>query len=112
MLKKLPSWADADFVTERVSKSRRGKFILAASSAGKVTHFTRSFGRGIDFFMPQGHEVVVLQTFLSSLCSEETQIKGRTARQGKAGKYRLVLCAEHLTCKFGFSEENLVCLKS
>jgi len=61
--------------------------------------------------MPQGYEVVVIQSFLSSLCSGETQIKGRTARQGNPGQYRLVLCAEHLTSKFGFSEENIECLK-
>lgn len=112
MLKKLPSWADYDRITERVDKKSRRKFILAASSPGKITQLTRSFGRGVDFVMPQGHEVVVVQTFLSSLCSEETQIKGRTARQGNPGQYRIVLCAEHLTSKFGFSEENIACLKS
>ena len=71
-----------------------------------MTLLTRAFGRGIDFLMPDENQVVVIQTFLSSLKSEETQIKGRTARQGKKGKYRLYLCFEHLTQKMHFEDDD------
>merc|ERR1712129_9074 len=38
----------------------------------------------------------VLQTFVSVDISEEEQIKGRTARQGKRGSYGMILSAEDL----------------
>ncbi|ETO01749.1 hypothetical protein RFI_35690, partial [Reticulomyxa filosa] len=38
----------------------------------------------------------VIQAFLSEELSEETQIKGRTARQGGCGSYSLVLCEKAL----------------
>ena len=38
----------------------------------------------------------VLQTFMSMDVSEEVQIQGRTARQGKKGTYSLILKAEDL----------------
>merc|ERR1712127_256961 len=112
MFRLFPSWQTTDHVTERIAPQRRQQFILAAGAAGKVTHFTRSFGRGIDFSMPSGHELILVQTFLSSLVSEQTQIQGRTARQGKEGQYRLVLCKDDLVSKFGFSEEDVSNLES
>ena len=42
---------------------------------------------------------VVIQTFLSSYASEERQLKGRTARQGRGGLYIQALCAVHLEGK-------------
>ena len=39
---------------------------------------------------------MVIQTFLSKERSEETQVKGRTARQGQKGQYRLALRSSQL----------------
>lgn len=38
----------------------------------------------------------MIQTFLSEEKSEEVQIMGRTARQGKNGSFSMVLCEEEL----------------
>ena len=51
-----------------------------------------------------------MQTYLSSLVSEETQIKGRTARQGRSGLFYQVLCSKHLEAKMGFSQAEVDCL--
>jgi len=111
-LQKYPGWRDMETLTERTDPRRRTGYISAATAKGRVTLLTRAYGRGIDFQMPDDHEVVVVQTFLSSLVSEQTQIKGRTARQGKPGQYRLVLCAEHLEAKMGFEHVEVQTLKS
>eukprot|EP00927_Polykrikos_kofoidii_P037260 TRINITY_DN31397_c0_g3_i1.p1 TRINITY_DN31397_c0_g3~~TRINITY_DN31397_c0_g3_i1.p1 ORF type:complete len:2064 (+),score=309.17 TRINITY_DN31397_c0_g3_i1:916-6192(+) len=111
-MKKFPGWSDLECLTERADPERRAGYVAAATAEGRVTLLTRAFGRGIDFQMPEGHQVVVLQTFLPSLISEETQIKGRTARQGKPGQYRLVLCGPHLEAKMGFRPEEVQSLKS
>jgi len=113
-LKKYPGWTNLECLTERTDPRRRSGYVAAATTAGRVTLLTKAFGRGIDFQMPdgEGHQVVVVSTFLSSLISEETQIKGRTARQGKPGQYRLVLCAQHLEAKMGFRTEDIQALKS
>ena len=42
-----------------------------------------------------------LQTFLSEELSEEIQIQGRTARQGKRGSYQLILLEQDLESQFG-----------
>eukprot|EP00930_Biecheleria_cincta_P000883 TRINITY_DN102076_c0_g1_i1.p1 TRINITY_DN102076_c0_g1~~TRINITY_DN102076_c0_g1_i1.p1 ORF type:complete len:2570 (+),score=578.81 TRINITY_DN102076_c0_g1_i1:70-7779(+) len=105
-LKKYPNWQRMECLTERTDPSRRNGYIAAATMKGRVTLLTRAFGRGIDFQMPDTHMVVVVQTFLSSLISEDTQIKGRTARQGKTGKYLLVLCSEHLESKMGVTPQE------
>ena len=42
-----------------------------------------------------------LQTFLSDELSEEIQIQGRTARQGKRGSYQLILLETDLQSQFG-----------
>lgn len=45
--------------------------------------------------------VQIIQTFLSEECCEETQIQGRTARQGKNGSYQMVLLESDLEEHFG-----------
>ncbi|KAJ1475054.1 hypothetical protein T484DRAFT_1969153, partial [Baffinella frigidus] len=64
----------------------------------------------IDHFVKQALEakggIHVVQTFLSEEYSEEVQIKGRTARQGKKGSFALVLNAKDLV-HFDISEEEL-----
>ncbi|CAE7330897.1 unnamed protein product [Symbiodinium sp. CCMP2592] len=108
-LAKYPSWRKTECLTEQTDLKRRSGYIAAATASGQITLLTRAFGRGIDFQMPSddGHTVVVIQTFLSSLISEERQLKGRTARQGKKGKFLQVLCAEELSAKMGFTEQDL-----
>ena len=67
-----------------------------------VTLLTREFGRGTDFICYDDEinntlgGVHVLQTFLSVERAEERQIKGRTARQGRAGTYSMVLLKNDL----------------
>ncbi len=60
---------------------------IITTNPGSVTLLTKLFGRGIDFVvrdknMNANRGIHVLQTFLSEELSEETQIKGRTARYG------------------------------
>jgi uncharacterized protein YegL len=111
-LKKMPRWSEYECLTERTDPKRRDGFIAAATAPRRVTLMTKAFGRGIDFQMPSEHQVVVVQTYLSSLVSEETQIKGRTARQGTPGQYRLILCFEHLEAKMGFLPGEVSFLQS
>jgi hypothetical protein len=95
--------------------------IEQASFPGKVTFITREFGRGTDFkgtnkemndcggvrssacalcftryVSHSASQVHVIQTFLSEDFTEETQIQGRTARQGQNGSYCLVLLSKSL----------------
>ena len=44
--------------------------------------------------------MLVVQTFLSTQKSEELQIQGRTARQGKKGSYCMILLESDLKTKF------------
>jgi len=72
-----------------------------ATRSGAITIMNRSIGRGTDFSCHDAYVfrrggVLVIQTFLSLEKSEETQIKGRTARQGQPGRYRLVLRSDQL----------------
>eukprot|EP00980_Cylindrotheca_fusiformis_P025927 scaffold14918_cov77-Cylindrotheca_fusiformis.AAC.1 len=88
--------ADKDFVINK------------AATAGQVTLCPAVFGRGTDFFCKDGKVeenggVHVIQTFLSEERSEEVQIQGRTARQGKQGSYKLVLLEDDLVETFGIS---------
>lgn len=100
-------------VCEKILTSTRNidHYIRRASRPGAVTLLSREHGRGLDFKSP-GVEVEakggiqVIQTFFSEEASEETQIKGRTARQGKQGSYVLVLLAESLAM-FDMTEEDI-----
>lgn len=73
-------------------------------------HFIIRFGRGTDFKCTESvvidnGGVHVIQTFLSQNVSEETQIQGRTCRQGKVGSYSMVLIQDDLE-KFGIEEKE------
>ena len=70
--------------------------IETAAMNGSVTLCTQHFGRGTDFVskdskVNQAGGLHVLQTFFSDSISEEVQIRGRTARQGKNGTVSYVL---------------------
>ena len=82
-------------ITEKTCEKEKEKGFLLATTPGAVTLMIREFGRGTDFKcfdsrMLKDGGVHVIQTFFSLDLSEEIQIKGRTARQGENGSYRLV----------------------
>ena len=89
------------------------EFVISkAATYGQVTLSTAVFGRGTDFFckddrVQQAGGVFVIQTFFSEEISEEIQIQGRTARQGKKGSYELLLLESDLTNHFGIREGNV-----
>ncbi|KAH3757167.1 helicase carboxy-terminal domain protein [Pelomyxa schiedti] len=89
----------------------KDNLISQASKPGAVTLLPRSFGRGIDFKSYKEVDtkggVLVIQTFLSASISEEIQIRGRTARQGHQGNYKLFLCSESLREDWSFTDTEI-----
>eukprot|EP00956_Cyclotella_meneghiniana_P041584 scaffold231470_cov23-Cyclotella_meneghiniana.AAC.1 len=95
-------------LTESTSLFDKEYIINKASTAGQVTLTPAVFGRGTDFFckdetVEKNGGVHIIQTFLSKDLSEEVQIQGRTARQGKQGSYQLILLETDLESEFGVS---------
>ncbi|KAL7561438.1 hypothetical protein ACA910_009294 [Epithemia clementina (nom. ined.)] len=93
-------------LTEDMSADDKGFVVKKAATAGQITLCTASFGRGTDFFckddvVQRNGGVHIIQAFLSDELSEELQIKGRTARQGKKGSYQLILLEPDLEKNFG-----------
>jgi len=95
--------SDIQIITEEVSSSPKEKDMLIkrATTSGQITLLTRVFGRGTDFVC-RDHNVIanggvhVIQAFYSDELSEEIQIMGRTARQGKDGSFGMVLLDSEL----------------
>ncbi len=90
-----------NIITEELETADKIKRIKQATTSGQVTLLTKSFGRGTDFVcrdqvVSSNGGAHVIQTFLSAEISEETQIKGRTARQGDHGSYSMVLLEDSL----------------
>ena len=105
-----------DFLESSAMSSRRGQVrvmreedtvadreqaVRQAVASKSITVLSRDFGRGTDFVcfddeLDASGGVHVIQTFVSLEVSEQTQIKGRTARQGNAGSYSLVLLDSEL----------------
>ena len=97
-------------LTENLNRSDKEFVISKAATAKQITISTAVFGRGTDFFckdetVKKNGGVHVIQTFLSEEVSEEIQIQGRTARQGKNGSYELFLLASDLEEKFSIHKE-------
>jgi len=95
-------------LTEDLSAGDKEFVISKAATAGQITISTAVFGRGTDFFckdetVQRKGGVHVIQGFLSEERSEEIQIQGRTARQGKKGSYQMILLDSDLEDKFGLS---------
>ena len=95
-----------EILTENKNANEKAFVISKAATAGQITICTAVFGRGTDFFskddaLDKNGGVHVIQAFLSSDMSEEIQIQGRTARQGKKGSYTLILLDKDLEDKFG-----------
>ena len=95
--------SEIQIITEEVSSSPKEKDMLIkrATTSGQITLLTRAFGRGTDFVC-RDHNVIanggvhVIQAFYSDELSEEIQIMGRTARQGKDGSFGMVLMDSEL----------------
>ncbi len=103
-----------EILVESKSANDKAFVISKAATSGQITICSAVFGRGTDFFskddsLENNGGVHVIQTFLSSDMSEEIQIQGRTARQGKKGSYKLILLDEDLENDFDIqcgSSEN------
>lgn len=98
-------------LTEEANQNERKILISNSTLSGKITLFTRSYGRGTDFIVYDENVIKnggvhVIQTFLSEEYSEEVQIKGRTARQGRSGTYQLILSIKALE-KFQIFPEDI-----
>ena len=84
--------------------------IKKAATAGQLTICPAVFGRGTDFFCKDqkvldNGGVHIIQTFLSAEKSEEIQIQGRTARQGREGTYQMILLDSDLAA-FGIDPSD------
>eukprot|EP00984_Skeletonema_dohrnii_P034349 scaffold33533_cov119-Skeletonema_dohrnii-CCMP3373.AAC.1 len=93
-------------LTEDMTPRDKDFVINKAATAGQITLSTAVFGRGTDFFckddsVEKNGGVHIIQTFLSEEVSEEVQIQGRTARQGKRGSYQMILLESDLESDFG-----------
>ena len=100
-----------EVLTENKNANEKEFIISKASTLGQITICTAVFGRGTDFFckdetLQKNGGVHVIQTFLSSDMSEEIQIQGRTARQGKKGSYSMILLDKDLENDFGIQCES------
>ena len=83
-------------LTEDLDKEDKDYVIKKAATMAQVTLSTAVFGRGTDFVcmdenLLKNGGMHIIQAFLSAEKSEEIQIQGRTARQGKKGSYQMVL---------------------
>ncbi|KAJ8604337.1 hypothetical protein CTAYLR_002512 [Chrysophaeum taylorii] len=104
-----------EILATRATKDERNFVIKKATNPKQVTLSTAVFGRGTDFFCKDNKKTKprdrggthVIQTFLSEQRSEEVQIQGRTARQGRHGSYALILLAQHLETKYGITQTDL-----
>ncbi|GKY99695.1 hypothetical protein MPSEU_000923500 [Mayamaea pseudoterrestris] len=99
-------------ITESAPLHERTTLFQKATTRGAITLMIRDFGRGTDFkcldkTMLQAGGVHVIQAFFSSDASEETQIKGRCARQGADGSYSMVINAKQLTNDLGLSGDEI-----
>ncbi|XP_047142319.2 uncharacterized protein LOC105845986 [Hydra vulgaris] len=102
-------------ITEEISESIKEKEMLIkrATISGQITFLTRVFGRGTDFVCSDQNVISnggvhVVQTFFSEELSEEVQIQGRTARQGKDGSCSMVLRDCDLEKYLGVDYSNII----
>eukprot|EP00977_Amphora_coffeiformis_P020936 scaffold8649_cov185-Amphora_coffeaeformis.AAC.7 len=96
-------------LSEEMSAADKEFVISKAATASQITVSSAVFGRGTDFFckderVQKSGGVHVIQAFLSDERSEEIQIQGRTARQGKRGSYQMVIMWEDLKSRFGIRQ--------
>jgi hypothetical protein len=107
---------EAILITEALTNTEKVQTVEKATVAGAVSLLTRSLGRGTDFqvsdeLVKKAGGIAVITTFLSEELSEETQIKGRTARQGEKGSFHMVLLSIELE-KFLINEDEIKDMRS
>jgi len=100
--------ANKNVLSENQSHDEKEYVIKKAATGGQATFTSAVFGRGTDFFCNDSrvHEVGgvhIVHAFFSLDKSEEVQIQGRTARQGKKGTYSMVLLEEELQKQLGIT---------
>ncbi|CAE7277730.1 secA [Symbiodinium necroappetens] len=88
-------------LSELTCADDRTRIVFHAATKGHVTLCSSAFGRGTDFIssdsqLIENGGVHVIQTFFSVDKAEETQVKGRTARQGQPGSYSMILSKQGL----------------
>ena len=98
--------------TEELSIKEKVLRIKNATRLNQITLATKIFGRGTDFKVNDDNVnniggPHVIQTFFTSEESEETQIKGRTARYGGKGSYSMVLNQVEIAKQFGISNQDI-----
>ncbi|CAL6013582.1 Conserved_hypothetical protein [Hexamita inflata] len=113
--KSIDNYQQVKLFTEKISPIEKEGVVRQAVTQNTVTLITREFGRGTDFIchdrtIDDNGGVHVIQTFFSDELSEEKQIKGRTARQGKRGSYSLVLVDIDLQ-KYGLRTKQIETMK-
>jgi len=101
-----------NILVETHSTEEKNYIVKRATVVGSVTLATSIFGRGTDFFsrdknLEKNGGSHIIQTFLSLEKSEEIQIQGRTARQGKKGSFGMILLESDLIEKFGLEPDSL-----
>ncbi len=83
--------------TKELSKAQTElQAIKSLESSPQVLSATRAIGRGTDIKMRDGMQLVVINTDIMLSEREEKQLKGRTARNGRQGKYCCVFSIEEL----------------
>lgn len=97
-------------ISEATPSNQKASLIQQAVRRGGITIANRKFGRGTDFIcydqeLLAAGGIHVIQTFVSDKLSEETQIMGRTARQGNTGSFSMVLEEGRLEV-FGIKEAD------
>jgi hypothetical protein len=96
-----PEGTDIIILDEQVPKNEREDLISRAGLSGAILLSTKSFCRGTDFKCRDKKIDALggphaIGTFFPDDIAEETQIKGRTARQGGNGSFSMVLKREEL----------------
>ncbi len=107
---------NVQLMTETDNDKEKNYKVGKAATVGVITFSGKIFGRGTDFVCADSRilkngGVHVVCTFFPEELSEETQIKGRTARQGKDGSFSMILISEELE-KFGVKMEDISVLKN
>jgi hypothetical protein len=108
--------SNVTLLIETTPTAQKEGIIRKAVMPNSITLLTRVFGRGTDFICYDENLLVsggihVIQTFISDELSEETQIQGRTARQGNTGSYSMIVVDKDLE-KYGITDSVLESMRN
>eukprot|EP01087_Luapelamoeba_hula_P010439 TRINITY_DN276_c0_g1_i1.p1 TRINITY_DN276_c0_g1~~TRINITY_DN276_c0_g1_i1.p1 ORF type:complete len:2464 (-),score=305.43 TRINITY_DN276_c0_g1_i1:82-7473(-) len=87
-------------------------YIKKATRTKQASLLPAVYGRGVDFLCVDNQVdtaggIAVIMTYLPEDQSDEVQIRGRTARQGNKGSFKVVLHTPSLVKKYGIDMEEL-----